>query len=55
LFARSHVNLTLPINSTSAVFAIGRDDLFLVENIKGIPESSRKALRIMYVTTVMWS
>ena len=26
---------------------------FWWENIKGIPESSEKALRIMYVTTVM--
>jgi len=29
------------------------DALFLVENIKGIPESSEKALRIMQFTTVM--
>ena len=53
LFARSHVNLTLPINSTSAVFAIAVTIYFWWENIKGIPESSGKALRIMYVTTVM--
>ena len=53
LFARFHVNLILPINSTSAVFAIVVTVYFWWENIKGIPESSGKALRIMYVTTVM--
>ncbi len=53
LFARFHVNLVLPINSTSAVFAIAVTVYFWWENIKGIPESSGKALRIMYVTTVM--
>src|SRR6202162_1111423 len=53
LFARIHFNLTLPINSTSAVFAIAVTIYFWWENIKGIPESSGKALRIMYVTTVM--
>src|SRR6202050_4125873 len=53
LFARFHVNLVLPINSTSAVFAIVVTIYFWWENIKGIPESSGKALRIMYVTTVM--
>ena len=53
LFARLHVNLILPINSTSAVFAIAVTIYFWWENIKGIPESSGKALRIMYVTTVM--
>jgi amino acid transporter len=53
LFVRVHVNLTLPINSTSAVFAIVVTIYFWWENIKGIPESSGKALRIMYVTTVM--
>jgi hypothetical protein len=53
LFVRFHVNLILPINSTSAVFAIAVTVYFWWENIKGIPESSGKALRIMYVTTVM--
>jgi len=53
LFGRLHVNLVLPINSTSAVFAIAVTIYFWWENIKGIPESSGKALRIMYVTTVM--
>src|SRR5712671_945027 len=53
LFGRLHVNLVLPINSTSAVFAIVVTIYFWWENIKGIPESSGKALRLMYVTTVM--
>src|SRR5580693_9836942 len=53
LFLRVHINLTLPINSTSAVFAIVVTIYFWWENVKGIPESSGKALRIMYVTTVM--
>src|ERR1700688_1112747 len=53
LFVRLHVSLILPINSTSAVFAIAVTVYFWWENIKGIPESSGKALRIMYVTTVM--
>jgi amino acid transporter len=53
LFGRLHVNLVLPINSTSAVFAVVVTIYFWWENIKGIPESSGKALRIMYVTTVM--
>jgi len=53
LFGRLHYNLVLPINSTSAVFAIAVTIYFWWENIKGIPESSGKALKIMYVTTVM--
>ena len=38
---------------TSAVFALLVTVYFWWENIKGIPESSGKALRIMYITTVM--
>src|SRR5271154_6546474 len=53
LFIRFPFNLSLPINSTSAVFAVAVTIYFWWENIKGIPESSGKALRIMYVTTVM--
>ena len=53
LFTRLHWNLILPINSTSAICAIVITVYFWWENIKGIPESSGKALRIMYVTTVM--
>src|SRR6202522_3392635 len=53
LFVRFHVNLVLPINSTSAIFAIAVTIYFWWENIKGIPESSGKALRIMQLTTIM--
>ena len=41
------------MNATAAFFAIVVTLYFWWENIKGIPESSEKALRIMYVTTVM--
>jgi amino acid transporter len=49
----AHVNLVLPVNETAAVFAALATIYFWWENIKGIPESSEKALQIMYVTTVM--
>jgi len=48
-----HVNVVLPMNGTAAVFAVVVTLYFWWENIKGIPESSEKALRIMYVATVM--
>src|SRR5262249_276236 len=48
-----HAGFTLPMNGTAAFFAILVTVYFWWENIKGIPESSEKALRIMYVTTVM--
>jgi amino acid transporter len=41
------------MNLGAAFFAILVTIYFWWENIKGIPESSEKALRIMYVTTVM--
>ena len=41
------------MNSTAAVFAAAVTTLLLVENIKGIEESSDKALRVMQITTVM--
>src|SRR6184192_3625876 len=49
----AHAKLVLPSNGTAAVFAILVTIYFWWENIKGIPESSEKALRIMYITTVM--
>src|SRR5205809_5373564 len=48
-----HSTVQLPVNATAAFFAILCTVYFWWENIKGIPESSEKALRIMYVTTVM--
>ena len=48
-----HSSVVLPENLTAAAFAILVTIFFWWENIKGIPESSEKALRIMYVTTVM--
>jgi amino acid transporter/nucleotide-binding universal stress UspA family protein len=53
LLQYAHTKLILPINSTSAVFACLVTLYFWRENIKGIPESSHKALRIMQVTTIM--
>jgi amino acid transporter len=48
-----HLSFALPVNFTAAFFAALVTIYFWWENIKGIPESSEKALRIMYVTTVM--
>jgi amino acid transporter len=53
LFRYAHIPFVLPVNATAAAFAILVTLYFWWENIKGIPESSEKALRIMYVTTVM--
>jgi amino acid transporter len=53
VLAYFHFSLLLPVNGTAAFFAILCTVYFWWENIKGIPESSQKALRIMYVTTVM--
>lgn len=44
---------TLPMNTGAAFFAILVTIYFWWENIKGIPESSEKALRIMYLATIM--
>src|SRR6266571_2293408 len=53
LFRYAHLNIALPGNLTAALFAIAVTLYFWWENVKGIPESSGIALRIMYVTTVM--
>jgi amino acid transporter len=53
LLRHAHVSSLLPINLTAALFATLVTIYFWWQNIKGIPESSEKALRIMYVTTVM--
>src|SRR5207237_1905631 len=53
VLAYFHSSVQFPVNWTAAFFAILVTIYFWRENIKGIPESSKKALRIMYVTTVM--
>jgi amino acid transporter len=53
LLGATHAGVMVPMNATAAFFAILVTIYFWWENIKGIPESSEKALRIMYVTTVM--
>ena len=53
LFAYFHVNIVLSENATAAFFAVLVTLYFWHENIKGVTESSDKALKIMQVTTVM--
>src|SRR6202049_198568 len=53
LFHYSPSSFVLNVNWTAAIFAAVVTVYFWWQNIKGIPESSEKALRIMYVTTVM--
>src|SRR5713101_6628295 len=49
----AHSSFVLNVNWAAALFAAVVTVYFWWQNIKGIPESSEKALRIMYVTTVM--
>src|ERR1700676_1297396 len=53
MFAYAHLTITLSANATAGAFAIAVTLYFWWENIKGIPESSEKALWIMQLTTVM--
>ena len=53
LLQHFHSHVLLPMNGGAAVFAGAVTIYFWWENIKGIHESSDKALRIMYVTSVM--
>ena len=53
LLRHAHSSFILNVNWTAALFAGIVTVYFWWQNIKGIPESSEKALRIMYVTTVM--
>jgi len=53
LFAFFHMPLHLPVNFGAAAIAIFITLYFWWENIKGVPESSGKALRIMELTTIM--
>jgi amino acid transporter len=53
LFERTHLPYHLNVNATAATVAILITLYFWWENIKGVPESSGKALRIMELTTIM--
>jgi len=53
LFVYAHINYHLNVNATAASVAILITLYFWWENIKGVPESSGKALRIMELTTIM--
>ncbi len=53
LLTAHHHAVQFNMNSTSAVFAALVTIYYWWENIKGIEESSNKALRVMQVTTVM--
>lgn len=48
-----YFHIVLPINLSAAIFAGIVTLYFWRQNIKGIPESSHKAMKIMQITTVM--
>jgi len=49
----AHLPYTVHTGTTATIFAVIVTIYFWWENIKGIPESSHKALKIMQFTTVM--
>ena len=53
LFVYGHLHIVLSPNFTAALFAILVTIYFWWQNVKGIPESSDKALKIMQLTSVM--
>ena len=53
LFVFAHLPFHMNVNATAASVAILITLYFWWENIKGVPESSGKALRIMELTTIM--
>jgi amino acid transporter len=53
LLHHARIPLYLNVNATAATVAIVITLYFWWENIKGVPESSGKALRIMQLTTIM--
>jgi amino acid transporter len=53
LFKYAHLNFSIGAGGTAAVFAVAATLYFWWQNIKGIPESSEKALWIMQLTTVV--
>ncbi|MFZ0820020.1 MAG: APC family permease [Candidatus Acidiferrales bacterium] len=48
-----HLSIRFPVDLTAAIFAVMVTVYFWWQNVKGIPESSDKALKIMKITTVM--
>ena len=53
LLTAPHAARQLPVDATSAVFAIAVTLFYWWENIKGIRESTGKALEVMKITSVM--
>jgi amino acid transporter len=53
MFSYAHIRMAVPPGTAAEIFAIAATAYFWWENIKGIPESSEKALWIMQLTTVM--
>jgi amino acid transporter len=53
LLAYAHIQTTVPSGFGAALIAIAVTLYFWWQNVKGIPDSSEKALRIMQFTTVM--
>ncbi len=53
LMTRAHAAAQLPMNETAALFAAAVTIYYWWQNIKGIENSSEKALHVMQVTTVM--
>jgi amino acid transporter len=53
LFRYGHLGLAFDVNRTAVVFGLLVTVYFWWQNVKGIPESSEKALRIMQLATVM--
>ncbi len=48
-----HIAAQLPMNGTAAFFAVAVTVFYWWQNIKGIEESSDRALDVMKITTVM--
>jgi amino acid transporter/nucleotide-binding universal stress UspA family protein len=53
LLAYGHIHMALRANAVAEIFAVAATLYFWWQNIKGISESSEKALWIMQLTTVM--
>jgi amino acid transporter len=53
MISSTHVVWQLPVNATSAVFCAAVTIYYWWQNIKGIEESSDKALEVMKITTIM--